>query len=451
MSLDTFNNAVQNAFDAVSAHVNGHAAGPLHTQRKAGLSAFTLQGVPTTRHEEWKYTNVLPFIGLPFSSDVERPQDPLLTINDVTSSMFGLHEALEGGWMVTIVNGRFEPGLSTIPMHVPGLKIESLSDELVASDASVQAALGSLAPVDGHPFVAVNTALTQQGVVIRLDADVAIMRTIHVAIVNDVRSHDVLSTPRILVLAGARASAEIVESHHTIGARTALDLSVAECVLGPESAIRYNKIVDDAPTSTLKNISSIAASVEHGARFTAFSISLGASFVRNDLLVRLIEPASEAYLYGASVLNGKEYADNHTVVDHTVHHCHSEELYKGLYDGSSTGVFNGKIYVRPQAQKTTAYQSNHTILLSDKAQVNAKPQLEIWADDVKCSHGATSGQLNEEAIFYLRSRGIDADKARALMTYAFVAEVMEHMEHESLRIHCEQRIAAKLGAEPFSL
>ncbi|MBK6290584.1 MAG: Fe-S cluster assembly protein SufD [Ignavibacteria bacterium] len=451
MSLDTFNTTVQNAFDAVSARVNGHAAGPLHTQRKAGLSAFTLQGAPTTRHEEWKYTNVLPFIGLAFSSDVDKNEDSLLTINDVTSSMFGLHEALEGGWMVTIVNGRFEPDLSTVPMHVPGLRIEALTDELVASDSSVRAALGSLAPVDGHPFVAVNTALTHQGVVIRLDADISIMRTIHVAIVNDVRSHDVLSTPRILVLARARSSAEIVESHHTIGDHTALDLSVAECVLGPESVIRYTKIVDDTPSSNLKNISSIAASVEHGSRFTAFSISLGASFVRNDLLVQLLEPASEAYLYGASVLNGKEYADNHTVVDHTVHHCHSEELYKGLYDGSSTGVFNGKIYVRPQAQKTTAYQSNHTILLSDKAQVNAKPQLEIWADDVKCSHGATSGQLNEEAIFYLRSRGIDADKARALMTYAFVAEVMEHMEHESLRIHCEQRIAAKLGAEPFSL
>ncbi|HLP28399.1 MAG TPA: Fe-S cluster assembly protein SufD [Candidatus Didemnitutus sp.] len=450
MSTDTFSTTVQTAFDVVAKGVNGQASGPLHMQRVAALNAFTKQGIPTTRHEEWKYTNVMPFIGLPFSSErYEGSIDPL-TIDDISQSTSGLHEALEGGWMVAIINGRYEPDLSSVPQRVPGLTIEALTDELVATDSAVRTALGSLAPIDRHPFVAVNAALTHHGVVIRLDANITLERTIHIAIVNDVRQGDTLATPRILVLAGARSSVDIVESHHTIGSFTALDISVTECVLHPESAVRYTKIVDAVPNSTLKNISSIAASAEHGSRFTSFAISLGASFVRNDLLVRLIEPASETYLYGASVLGGSEYADNHTVVDHAVHHCHSEELYKGLYDGSSIGVFNGKIFVRPQAQKTTAYQSNHTILLSDKAQVNAKPQLEIWADDVKCSHGATSGQLNEEAIFYLRSRGIDADKARALMTYAFVAEVLEHMDHDALRVHCEQRIAAKLGAEPFA-
>jgi Fe-S cluster assembly protein SufD len=176
-------------------------------------------------------------------------------------------------------------------------------------------------------------------------------------------------------------------------------------------------------------------------------VNLAAGFVRNDAQIRLAGQGSQGFLYGVSVLNTNEYVDNHTVVDHMVPHCHSEELYKGVYDDSSMGVFNGKIFVRPQAQKTTAYQSSHSLLLSNKAQVNAKPQLEIWADDVKCSHGATTGQLNEDALYYLQARGIERAKAVSMLTYAFAAEVVDKLPHEELRSYILQRLAEKLGAQ----
>jgi Fe-S cluster assembly protein SufD len=293
-----------------------------------------------------------------------------------------------------------------------------------------------------------NVALSNNGIILHVGADVRLERPVHIACITDVRASHRLSTPRIVVVADQGASFDIVESHHTIGSLCALDVSVVEAFVAANAHIRYHKVIDD--TDALRHIGSTSADVARDGSFTAHTVSLGAGFVRNDTAVRLVEPSSQAFLFGTSVLRGHEYADNHTVVDHAVPHCHSEELYKGIYDDSSVGVFNGKIYVRPQAQKTTAYQSSHAILLSERAQMNSKPQLEIWADDVKCSHGATTGQLDEDAVFYLQSRGIDAAKARALMTYAFVAEVIERIELPSLRQHLEERIADKLGAEPFA-
>jgi Fe-S cluster assembly protein SufD len=215
--------------------------------------------------------------------------------------------------------------------------------------------------------------------------------------------------------------------------------------VGEGSHVSYVKIIDDTPA--LHHIGHVVASVAHSGTFTAHSINLNAGFIRNDAQIRLAGELSQGFLYGASILDQTQYVDNHTVVDHIVPHCHSEELYKGVYNGSSTGVFNGKIYVRPQAQKTTAYQSSHSLLLSGKAQVNAKPQLEIWADDVKCSHGATTGQLNEDAVFYLQARGIERSKAVSLLTFAFAAEVLDTLPYEELREHLMKRLSVKLGAE----
>jgi Fe-S cluster assembly protein SufD len=446
MSFDAFHDNVRGAFDRLTDRLNGLASGPLHTKRRAGLSAFEQLGIPTTRHEEWKYTNVLPFMGLAYADPT---QTGSLTDHEVSTVLGDLADTMESGWRCTMINGRFVPERSILPPSESGITIRVLDDAAVRDDAHAAAFVGSLAHPDAHPFVALNTALAADGVLIRVPKGVRVERPLHIAVITDVRAENRLATPRIVVFAEEGSEIDIVESHHTIGSETALDISVTEVDVRANAHVRYHHIVDDG--AALRHIGQASATVASGGRFTSHSVNIGGAFVRNDLAVRLADPSAETYLYGVSVLGGKEYADNHTVVDHTVPHCHSEELYKGIYDGQSTGVFNGKIYVRPQAQKTTAYQSSHAILLSDKAQMNAKPQLEIWADDVKCSHGATTGQLDEDAIFYLRARGIDADKARALMTYAFVAEVIEHMDHEALRTYCEKRIADKLHAEPFSL
>ena len=446
MPIETLRENVRTAHQELARSINGHADHPLHRQRTAALDAFLEQGVPTTRHEEWKYTNVLPFIGIEYAMTL--CTTCFITDAECARTIGPIADALESGWRIVLINGRIDRAHSTIPEHVPGLRILPLTDATIAADARIAGVVGSIAPAQSHPFVAMNLALADQGIVIHVDANVHLERPIHVACISDCRISHRLSTPRIVIVAEQGSSFDVVESHHTIGDMTALDVTVAEVSVAANAHVRYHKVIDDG--ESMRHIGSTGADVARDGSFTAHTASLGGAFVRNDAAVRLCEPSSQGFLFGTSVLQGHEFADNHTTVDHCVPHCHSEELYKGIYDGSSVGVFNGKIYVRPQAQKTTAYQSSHAILLSERAQMNSKPQLEIWADDVKCSHGATTGQLDEDAVFYLQSRGIDAAKARALMTYAFVAEVVERIELPSLRQHLEERIAEKLGAEPFA-
>ncbi len=446
MSREAFHLRIQDAHTRLASRVNGSSDAPLHRQRVAALAAFLDQGVPTIRHEEWKYTNVLPFIGTAFVIGPDASSN--VSAQDVSNVLAGLADALDGGWRIACVNGSFDRALSTIPDHVPGLSITPLTDATISLNPELTSVAGALEAATAQPFVAANLSLADNGIVIRVAANTILERPIHIACITDVRSNDRLATPRIVIVAEQGSSFDIVESHHTLGSMTALDISVVEVSVAANAHVQYHKVLDD--TSALRHIGSTGADVARDATFTAHTACLGGAFVRNDVSLRLCEPSSQGFLFGASVLNEQEYADNHTTVDHRVPHCHSEELYKGIYDDSSVGVFNGKIYVRPQAQKTTAYQSSHAILLSERAQMNSKPQLEIWADDVKCSHGATTGQLNEDAVFYLQSRGIDAAKARALMTYAFVAEAIERIELPSLRVYLEERIAQKLGAEPFA-
>ena len=447
MALEAFRNNVLRAHELLASRLNGNAAAPLHQQRVSALQTFLDQGVPTTRHEEWKYTNVLPFIGSEFVTSLDA--DTAVTASDCARAMGSLAEALDGGWRVVFVNGHISVQLSSIPEHVNGLRIEPLTDTLIAEHPELATVAGANVAASTNPFVAANLALANNGVVIRVGSNIQLERPIHVVCITDVRASHRLATPRVVLLAETGSSVDVVESHHTLGDLIALDVTVAEVAVAANAHVRYHKVLDDG--GALRHIGDMRADVSRDATFTAHTACLGGGFVRNDVSVRLCEPSSQGFLFGTSVLRDHEYADNHTTVDHCVPHCHSEELYKGIYNDSSVGVFNGKIYVRPQAQKTTAYQSSHAILLSERAQMNSKPQLEIWADDVKCSHGATTGQLDEDAVFYLQSRGIDAAKARALMTYAFVAEVVERIDLIALRQHLEERIADKLGAEPFAL
>lgn len=425
-------------------HVEGAVAtadGHLYRLRREGHDALQRQGIPTPRHEEWKYTNVFPFIGSDFTLAVNRwSREAVAT--PPCASRDEIAQAIGDHYRIAIVNGV----VCDVPSDLQAdFEILELTPELVDSDEAVRQHLGTSAPMHGHPFVALNTALLESGIVIRLRRNCTLSRPLHISILTDTSESPIMVAPRILVIAEEGAEADIVQSHHVMGSHLALDVSVCECHVAPAAHVRYHKLVDDA--DQLRSIATTTAEVHRDGTFTSHAVSIGGKFVRNDLIVRLCEPSSQGFLYGVSLLADHEFTDNHTVVDHMVPHCHSEELYKGIYDGASTGVFNGKIYVRPQAQKTTAYQSNHTLLLSSKAQVQAKPQLEIWADDVKCSHGATMGQVDEEAIFYFRARGIDKDTAKALLTYAFITEVVEKITLDGLRDLLTTRIARKLSAE----
>ena len=423
MSLERFNEQIRSAFATLEQRVNGSANGPLHGSRRAAMDAFSKQGIPTIRHEEWKYTNVLPLLAADLKPSTEPAGD------SIDASAIGVLPNVDA-WRLVLVNGFLQPTMSVLPTG-PEITIAPITDELLAANGRVSALFGTITPANAHPFVAVNTALTQHAMLIHVHG--VLDKPLHVVCVGDARHGDVLHTPRVFVLADPMARATIVESHHTIGDHQSLDVTVVELSAEAQSALRYIKIVNDVDHAS--HIGSMAAIVARDARATCATIVTGGRLVRNDLAVRLTEPGAEGYLYGVSVLDGTSIADNHTVVDHIAPHCHSEELYKGVYDGKSVGVFNGKIFVREDAQKTTAYQSNHALLLSDAAQINAKPQLEIWADDVKCSHGATTGQLDDDALFYLRARGVSEAEARTLLTHAFAAEVLDHLDDDAVRDH----------------
>jgi len=347
-----------------------------------------------------------------------------------------------------VLNGRFSAAASVLPAD-GSIDVQLLNDAYINANPGTVEWLHALAPVSTHPFVAANSAMMEGALVIRIGKGIPDSRLLHIAVVNDSRNADVVSTPRLLVVIEPHAECAIVEEHLTLGDGASLTSSVTQIVAGENSKPTCVKIVDQNMSAT--HLGHTSAIVHANASLKCVTLCLGGRLTRNELEIKLVEKSAAAYLYGLSVLSDGEFADNHTLVDHVAPHCHSEEEYKGLYDGRSTGVFNGKIMVRPDAQKTTAYQSNRSVLLSDTAQVNTKPQLEIFADDVKCSHGATCGQIDEEAVFYLQSRGISRADARALIVYAFAADIVEHVPHAPLRALIDRRIADKLGAHPFDL
>jgi Fe-S cluster assembly protein SufD len=291
-------------------------------------------------------------------------------------------------------------------------------------------------------IVALNTALVYGGVFIHIKTGKITEHPVYMYNVTDTQASNVLSQPRSLVYISENAQVQIVETYVTIGEGESLTNQVMEIVVEKAARLEYYKIQNDAAhTSQVSttHIRQIGTSYIH-----TVIISLNGAIVRNNLNVLLEAPHCESHLYGLYFQHGNSHIDNHTVVDNIQPDCMSNELYKGILNDNTTGVFNGKIYVRKIAQKTRAYQSNKNILLSDTASINTKPQLEIFADDVKCSHGCTVGQLNEEGMYYLQSRGISEKIARSLLLHAYVFDILEHIQPEAIRTYVDQLISERL-------
>jgi Fe-S cluster assembly protein SufD len=404
----------------------------LNTLRRQGLDTFERIGVPTVRHEEWKYTNLIPVfaqhhhvVGMTEAPTSEVDSTPIPGLEATT---------------VRFVNGVWDAASTgNVPSSVT---IEALTDALVATDARISAVIGTCVPAD-HPMAAMNTAITTHGVVIRVSANSGSSLSLHIDHAFRSTSIATLSHPRILILMDHHSELRVVETHSSSGEASSTSVGVTEAILDEGAHLQWVRITDDRDDA--RHIGVFGAQVGRAAKVTTLTACLGGALTRNDISIRLCDTTAEAYLYGVSVLKQTSLADNHTLVDHAVANCHSEELYKGVYDDRSTGVFNGKIIVREDAQKTTAYQSCRSLLLSDRAQINAKPQLEIFADDVKCSHGATTGQLDDEAVFYLRARGIGESDARRMLTTAFAEDVLDHCDWEPIREHLRERVHDLLG------
>jgi Fe-S cluster assembly protein SufD len=409
--------------------------GKLKSHEQNAFEAFNRMGIPTTKHEEWKYTR----IGSVFNKEFQlKPAGEALTIKDIESvRMPGHEEANE----LVFVNGRYDAGLSTI--RSGELIVQSLQEASSNEYAAIVAKhLGHSNRYAKDGVHALNSSFVHEGIFIHIGAGKIIEHPVYIYYVTDARDANILSQPRNLIHISERAEVEIAETHYTLGVSESFTNQVVEVIVEKDAMVSYYKIQNDVEHANqvcYTHFRQIGKSNIH-----AVTISLTGSIVRNNLSITLEAEHSEAHLYGLYFLKGRTHVDNHTVVDHVKPNCMSNELYKGIVDGDATAVFNGKIFVQQDAQKTNAYQSNKNVLLSEGASVNTKPQLEIFADDVKCSHGCTVGRLDEEGLFYLRSRGISESIARSLLVHAFAIDILEHIRPVALRNYVDKLIFERL-------
>lgn len=421
----------------VFADLYGKAHPTLTAIRKKAMAAFAKRGIPTLKHEEWKYVNLTSIAKTEYRT--ASPADSQkLSKSDVEEYRYAGKDAI----LCVIENGKLNTAASTISNVTKGVQIGGIDD--FSNDATVINHLFAHASYEEESMVALNTMLCYSPIIIKVDAKVKFDTVIQLVFATVPGVDPMLIPARVLVIAEDESEFTVVESFHThgSGAKTFTN-SVSEVVVGKAARVHYAKVQvegDDAQHINYHKVNMARDSYQH-----LTTLTLGGAIVRNNLNIRLDDQQVNAYLNGLYVLNGKQVIDNHTLVDHAKPHCYSNELYKGIIGDQAEGVFNGKIWVREDAQKTNAYQSNKNLLLSNQASMNTKPQLEIYADDVKCSHGATTGQLDDEALFYLRARGIGETAARSLLNHAFAADVIEQVENETLRESLMQLLDVKLS------
>ncbi len=391
----------------------------LTQKQKEAFLDFEKTGFPSIKNEEWKYTNLSSLL----KEDFNPSPASSLRKEDITAFLYNL----EANALV-LINGVYVKELSTLLAPESELEITEIKN---ASKELIEKyfARKTYSSQDGLSLL--NTAFSENGLLVRVKKNSVLKHPVILYNFTDSRHGNVLVQPRNLIIAEENTQAAIVETFHTIGTNHAFTNIITEIVLKQDANVDYYKIQDD--TENTYHVGTTELLHEAKSISSSSTITIGGAITRNNLNITLDAEYSEAYLNGLYLLTGTQHVDNHTIADHAKPNCYSNELYKGIMDDKSTGVFNGKIFVKQDAQKTNAFQSNKNILLSKEASVNTKPQLEIFADDVKCSHGATTGQLDEESLFYLRSRGIGEAAAKRLLLHAFANDVLERIKIEPLR------------------
>jgi len=463
---------------------NGATAGPswIRQIRKAAISRFSELGFPTTRLEEWKYTSVASIANVRFS----RAEQARAGLTSEVLAPATLEEVACA--QLVFVNGHYSRELSSFRSLPEGVKAGSLATTLNSDPSSIEPHLARHASYHDHSFVALNTAFMNGGAFVYVPRGKVVEQPIHLLFVStapfdsaqdrpfdsaqdrpastelsagpstrlrtgfdsaqDRRGTAVVSHPRNLVVLDDGSHAMIVETYIGLGSDVYFTNVVTEIVGGKDAVIDHYKLQRESEAAF--HIGTVQAHLDRSSNFSSHSIDLGGALVRNDVNAVLDGEGVECALNGLYIVAGRQHVDNHTRIDHAKPHCSSRELYKGVLDGKSRGVFNGKIYVHKAAQKTDAKQTNKNLLLSQDAAINTKPQLEIYADDVKCTHGSTIGQLDQDAMFYLRSRGIGLAAARSLLTYAFASELVSRIKVEPMRTRLENLLLTRFqnGSEP---
>ena len=396
--------------------------------RQLGKESFYAQGMPTLKSEEYKFTPIAKKLesGL---TDFSPAKPVKISADQVKSAVFAGFE----GVVLVFSNGQYLPELSN---SKEGLTVNLLSK-------TENTPLGSIAKADKDPFTALNQATFTDGLHLSIDTKKVIESPILLLQFHQAQGGQVIS-PRIWIEAGDFSKATFIDYQVSLDDAPYFVNKVVEIKGCVHADITYHSLQEES--NQMIKVSNVVTDIQQDSQFTSTQITLSGDMVRNNLTLNLLGSNSVGNMYGLYLLHGKSHVDNHTNVDHTIPHAESNELYKGILTDQSRGVFNGKIFVRQIAQKTNAFQQNNNILLSEDAIINTKPQLEIWADDVKCSHGCTVGQLDEEALFYLQARGIDKITAKGLLLYAFAGEVLDKIEDDSLRNYIVNQIQNRLGS-----
>lgn len=404
--------------------------------RQAAFQWVSERGFPSTKDEAWKYTPVGAILKVPF-----KPAEPGMG-HRLSHEAIGQLAANVGGTRLIFVNGYFAPALSSLSQLPKGVKVTSLASALIEDGERLEPILSRPFRDQPHAFTALNAALVEDGAFVDIPPHVVLDEPIHLLYLTDTNASALASHPRSIILAGAGSRATIIESYAGILGDVYLTNAVTEVVLDEGATVEHYKLQNE--TETAFHVALLNVRQNAGSRFSSFLLALGSSIGRHEVKVRLEGKGATVLLNGLYMPHGEQHLDNPTTIEHTSPACTSRELYKGVVDGHGRGVFDGRIVVHPGAAKTDASQTNKNLLLSEWAQVDTRPRLEIFADDVKCAHGAAVGQLDEDAVFYLRSRGVPRLVARSLLTYAFVREVVQLIDLGSLRSWVETLVAARL-------
>jgi Fe-S cluster assembly protein SufD len=410
----------------------------LEPVRRAAMERFARTGFPAARDEEWRFTPIGPIAqgswrpAIGGAGEVSRAQ--------LAPFLFG-----HADWTTLVfVNGSYSEPLSAIGGLPAGVRVSSLAGALRGNGATLQAHLGRHAPLEGSPFTALNTAFLSDGGLVHVGAGVDLSAPVHLVFVTTAAADGTVTHPRNLVVVERGARASIIESYVTLApGQSYWTNPVTEVAVAAGAWVEHTRIQRESEGAYHVGLTHVDQ--QRDSHYRSFSLAMGAALARHNLHVRLKDENIETLMYGLYLTRGDQVADNHTAIYHDQPNCRSWEVYKGILDGRSRAVFNGKVFVKPEAQKTDAKQTNRNLLLSDAARVNTKPQLEIFADDVKCTHGATVGRLDEVARFYARSRGIPAAAADRLLTYAFAAEVVDEVALAPVREELDRLVLDRLG------
>jgi len=409
----------------------------LSSARKVGFECFDKLGLPTLHDEDWRFTNVAPIAKMTLAP-VMKPAHHGITEKVLSDFPF---TALAGSKLV-FINGHFAPELSSLADLPAGAKVMSLAVALATETALVERHLYRHVHMEDNAFTGLNTAFFQDGAFIYVPANQAVTDPIHLLYVTSVQAEGVTSHPRNLIVAEDNSQITVIESYVSLGDTAYFTNSVTTLIAGESAVVEHLKFQDENQQAF--HIATVAAHLSRASNTVTHSIALGAKLSRTNIYATLAGEGVECILNGLYLTRGEQLADHYMVVDHAQPHGASHEYFNGILADKSKGVFHGRILVRPGAQKTDAKQTNKNLLLSDDATADTKPQLEIYADDVKCTHGATIGQLNDESIFYLRARAFPLEKARRMLIHAFAGEIIDRVRCVALREELDRLVWDRL-------